>query len=189
MSDLLPNTKELLTRFFIPPFEIRAIKEGTKMNRVFSTVRSDWTTGWPETRKSLSDINKSSNVFITLNPLSDSAVEKAANKNGNLKAVTKGGGIRDDEISAYRWILVDIDPVRKAETQGVSSTDEEKAAAWEVGTRIKDFLKEKGFCDPVICDSGNGYHLHYRISLPNDGATRALAKQFLSILAGKLTTE
>ena len=189
MSDLLPNTKELLTRFFVPPFEIRAIKEGTKMNRVFSTVRSDWTTGWPETRKSLSDINKSSNVFITLNPLSDGAVEKAANKNGNLKAVTKGGGIRDDEISAYRWVLVDIDPVRKAETQGVSSTDEEKAAAWEVGSRIKAFLKEKGFCDPVICDSGNGYHLHYRISLPNDGEARALVKQFLSILAGKFTTE
>ena len=189
MSDLLPNTKELLTRFFVPPFEIRAIKEGTKMNRVFSTVRSDWTTGWPETRKSLSDINKSSNIFITLNPLSDSAVEKAANKNGNLKAVTKGGGIRDDEISAYRWILVDIDPVRKAETQGVSSTDEEKTSAWEVGSRIRAFLKEKGFCDPVICDSGNGYHLHYRISLPNDGETRALVKQFLSILAGKFTTE
>lgn len=189
MGDLLPNTKELLTRFFAAPYEIRAIKEGPKMNRVFSTVRSDWTTGWTETRKSLSDINKSSNVFITLNPLLDSAAEKAVSKNGNLKAVTRGGGIRDDEIAAYRWVLVDIDPVRKAETQGVSSTDEEKDAAWEVGTSIRAFLKEKGFCDPVICDSGNGYHLHYRISLPNDGETRALVKQFLSVLAGKFTSE
>ena len=186
---MLPNTKELLMKFFGTPFEIRAIKEGQKANRVFSTVRTDWTAGWPDTRKSIASINASANVFITLNPLTEDAADKSSAKNGNLRAVAKGGGIRDDEIAAYRWALIDIDPVRKAESQAVSSSDEEKAEAWKVASAIREFLQENDFFPPVVCDSGNGYHLHYRISLPNDAASRALIKQFLSVLAEKFTTE
>ena len=186
---MLPNTKELLMKFFGTPFEIRAIKEGQKANRVFSTVRTDWTTGWPDTKKSIASINASANVFITLNPLSEDAADKSSAKNGNLRAVAKGGGIRDDEIAAYRWALIDIDPVRKAESQAISSSDEEKAEAWKVASEVREFLQKNDFFPPVICDSGNGYHLHYRISLPNDTASRALIKQFLSVLAEKFTAE
>lgn len=185
MPKILPNTKRCLTRFFDSPFEIRAVLKGKKVNRVFSTIRYDWETEWEETRESIKEINKTANIFISLNPVKHEIAEKLQNKNGNLKAVTKGGVIRDDDISSYRWLLIDIDPVRNAETQEVSSSDAEKEEAWRSVSSICDFLNEKGMYNPVICDSGNGYHLHYRVDLENNAENKALVKHILSFLSEK----
>lgn len=66
----------------------------------------------------------------------------------------------DKDILGYSWILIDADPVRPS---GVSSTDEEKEKARQVSRKIYAHLKSIGFCDPIAADSGNGYHLLYRI--------------------------
>lgn len=67
----------------------------------------------------------------------------------------------DGDIKELRWLLIDADPKRPS---GISSTDAEKAAALGVMRRVYATLKQQGFCEPVVADSGNGYHLLYRIS-------------------------
>ena len=187
MRELLPNTKSYLTRFFAAPFEVRAILEGDKINRVYSTVRDDWATGWNDTRKSIANINESANVFISLNPICTDVASNYQNRNGNLKVIKRGEGIRDNDIVSYRWLLIDIDPVRGSDTQNVSSSDAEKEEAWKTVSNIREFLHNKGFYPPVICDSGNGYHLHYRINLENTVENRALVRGFLLELSNKFT--
>ena len=189
LETFLENTSSLCHRFFGTPFELRAIRGNQKRNSVYGTLRTDWTTNWGETDESLKKLNRDPTVFITLNTIGGGAVDKAKHKNAHLGRVSIGGSVKDKDISAYRWVLVDIDPVRKGDTQAVSSTDEEKESAWKVAKSIKAFLADNGFCDPVVCDSGNGYHLHYRVSMPNNDGSRALIKQFLAFLSDKFSTD
>lgn len=62
----------------------------------------------------------------------------------------------DTDIGAYRWVVVDVDPVRAA---GQSATDEEKRhAARVICSAIARLYKPT-----IIVDSGNGYHAYWRI--------------------------
>ena len=80
---------------------------------------------------------------------------------------------------------MDCDPARPADS---NATDAEKAAAWDPALRVRGFLTARGWPAPAVADSGNGYHLLYRIDLPNDpaadrlvcGVLRALARRFNS---------
>ena len=83
----------------------------------------------------------------------------------------------DKEIEMLRWLLIDADPVRAA---GVSSTDSEKAAAFETIKRVGTWMREQGFNDPVFCDSGNGYHLLYAIQA--EVKESETVKKFLQVL-------
>ena len=83
----------------------------------------------------------------------------------------------DADIVGYQWILVDADPVRPA---GISATNEEKEAALNTIRAIYTTLKHRGFCDPVTADSGNGYHLLYRIKA--ELSKRKSIEQFLKML-------
>src|SRR5574344_344347 len=71
----------------------------------------------------------------------------------------------DSDIEGRTWFLIDIDPIRPA---GVSATDKEKDIAKQVAHNIFIYLDNMGFSKPIIADSGNGYHLIYRISLVNN---------------------
>jgi hypothetical protein len=55
--------------------------------------------------------------------------------------------------------------VRKAK---IGSSDAEKALAWETIQAVRDHLGGRGWPAPILADSGNGYHLLYRIDLPAD---------------------
>jgi hypothetical protein len=48
---------------------------------------------------------------------------------------------------------------------------------------VREFLRDFGFPEPVLADSGNGGHLLYRIDLPSDNASRDLLKRTLHALA------
>jgi len=85
----------------------------------------------------------------------------------------------DHDIERREWILIDADPIR---TSGVSSTDEEKEFAHKTIGKIYNYLRDAGFAKPVVCDSGNGYHLLYRIDLLNKSENTDLIKQFLETL-------
>src|SRR5215467_2407398 len=73
-------------------------------------------------------------------------------------------GIRNTDISRYRFLPIDCDPVRKA---GQSSTADEKAAALEVAKAIRIFLLLYGI-ESALFDSGNGYHVLVLIDVLND---------------------
>ena len=120
--------------------------------------------------------------YVTINPVNPALQARSANK---LKRTQKGGGTSDKDILRRRWFPIDFDPVRPT---GVSSTDAEKAASWETLQALRDWLrKELGFSDPVVADSGNGYHALYSIDLPNDDASRGILEAGLQVLSQRFS--
>jgi hypothetical protein len=89
----------------------------------------------------------------------------------------------DADVLARRFLIVDVDPVRPA---GVCATDVEKAAAGDVAASVQVALCV-ALPDPLVVDSGNGFHLYYRLPAelpggPADAATDPLAR-LLALLA------
>ena len=86
---------------------------------------------------------------------------------------------QDDDIDHLSWLAFDIDAEHPA---GTSATDNEKAAAKEQAQALYSFMNGSGFHNPEIVDSGNGYHLKYRIDLPNDKENRAYIESIFDLL-------
>jgi hypothetical protein len=99
-------------------------------------------------------------VYFTLNPVHRDLLSRVCNRVATLK---EGQSTSDKDILGRRWFLIDLDPRR---TSGISSTYGEKELAYEVAGRVFRELKQRGWPDPVMCDSGNGFHLLYRVDLP-----------------------
>lgn len=83
----------------------------------------------------------------------------------------------DNDIAGYQWILVDTDPVRPS---GVSASQPEKEAARKVSATVMKKLMALGFKEPIVADSGNGYHLLFKIHASTDD--RQIIADFLSVL-------
>ena len=83
----------------------------------------------------------------------------------------------DNDIAGYQWILIDADPVRPS---GVSASREEKEAARRVAGRTMKKLMAMGFSEPIVADSGNGYHLLFKIHTSTD--ERPALADFLAVL-------
>ncbi|MHB1036813.1 MAG: AAA family ATPase [Pirellulales bacterium] len=111
-------------------------------------------------------------VYMVLNPLAPALLARAANRMKDHADQTT----TDAEITARRWLMYDLDPIRPT---GVASTEAELTKATELAAEIEDFLRSKGWPLPVIVRSGNGYQLFYRIELPNDAASTELIKTVL----------
>ncbi len=94
--------------------------------------------------------------------------------------------VKSEEITGRRWLLIDIDPVKADRDQSASS--DEKAAACAVAMEVYADLASLGWPDPLTIDSGNGFHLDYRIELPNDDLSRQWLKAILAVLAAKHNT-
>jgi len=115
-------------------------------------------------------------VYVTLNPVDAALLARAANRVKDRPKNTTA----DRDIIRRKWLLVDLDPVRPS---GVSATDEEKAACCLRAEEVRGYLQEKGWPEPVMADSGNGFHLLYRTNLPNDQKSTELVKGALETLA------
>lgn len=104
-----------------------------------------------------------SGVYFTINPLTPDLLSV---RNCRCDIVGKGETTSDKHVTGRNWMLVDIDPERIAD---VSSTDTEKLLAKETAVRVMSHLGDDlGWPSPIVVDSGNGYHLYYRVSLPAD---------------------
>ncbi len=124
-------------------------------------------------------------VYFTLNPVRPDLIARRANRIdvvNNREQVTTS----DSDIVARRWMLIDVDPERPS---GVSSTDAEKAESKRIIDSIEAYLSEREWPVPVKADSGNGYHLLYRIDLPNDEASTALVRNCLRALSEKFSDD
>ena len=102
--------------------------------------------------------------YFTLNKLADHCRSKR--QYGHIVKIGRGEGISDADISQRDWLLVDMDPVRPS---GTSATDEEKESAHDVMRRVykicfSDTDKPDFPAPPIIGDSGNGYHLLWRLN-------------------------
>jgi hypothetical protein len=121
-------------------------------------------------------------IYFTLNPVKSDLLSRAANHIVQRAKHTTS----DADIECRRWLQVDFDPIRPA---GISSTDEEHQAALGMAKDVQQFLKEKGWGEPIFADSGNGAHLLYAINLPNDDESRILVKTALEALDFQFSDE
>ncbi len=125
--------------------------------------------------------NQVYSVYVTLNEVDPALLARASNR---ARKVYKDPTTSDGDIVRRRWLPLDFDPVRPS---GVSATDAEKKAARLRAMEVREFLRGLGWPEPVVGDSGNGYHLLYRIDLPNDRESLELVKGILEALAFKFS--
>ena len=150
-------------------FEVRILKGKTTISGYFTS--SDVL---------LNEFNKvdlrGANVFYTLHRIDESCYSREQkDRFRQVKTTTS-----DNDIVAYQWLLVDLDPVRRT---GISSTDAELRMAYERGEQITKYLREIGFPAPIFACSGNGVHLLYAINLANTDENKALVQNCLKALA------
>ena len=134
-------------------------------------------------RKALGSINgEAEGVYFVLNKLDPALQARADNRIKRLKHTTA-----DANILERLWLYLDVDPVRPA---GISSTDEEHQAAIDRAERIKEFLADRGWPEPVVVDSGNGCHLYYLLqAVPLDADGDRLVKAILEAIAAKFNDD
>jgi hypothetical protein len=87
------------------------------------------------------------------------------------------GAASTSDIERRTLLLIDLDPPRPSTT---NATDAEKQMAREEADRVREWLSSQGWPEPMLCDSGNGWHLIYRINLPNDTASTEMLKRLLA---------
>ena len=117
------------------------------------------------------------NVYITLGEVREECFSRSqCERFEKNPAVTTN----DNDIIAYRWLFVDLDPVRPT---GISSSDEQLKCAEELQNKVYEYLQSLGFPEPIKAMSGNGYHLLYRIDITNDEKGRALIGRCLKNLS------
>lgn len=116
-------------------------------------------------------------VYFSLNPVDPSLLARRKNRTELAKP---GETTTDADILRRQWLLVDADPVRKS---GISASDEEKRHALDTILEVREFLRARDWSEPILSDSGNGYHLLFPIDLPaND---HGLVQRVLKALAQK----
>ena len=120
-------------------------------------------------------------VYLTLNPVEQQLLSRARNI---VRVPKKGEATADSNILSRRWLPIDIDPTR---TSNTSATEDERTSAWEVMRAVASHLKLAGWPTPIVGDSGNGYHLLYRVDLPTDDG--GLVGRVLDALAFRFDTE
>lgn len=86
---------------------------------------------------------------------------------------------KDDNILKRNFVLVDLDPER---VSGVSASNEEFEYAHLKAVAVYRYLVGMGFSEPIICVSGNGYHLYVPCDMPNDDVHHTLVNNFLKSL-------
>ena len=154
-------------------FEIRALKKNPK--RTLSGYFHDVDTAVSALMSNNIDL-RGFNVYMSLNELTPECYDRSQRNKMMIPEVTSN----DDVITAYKWLFVDLDPVRIADT---SATDEQLNKARIKAAKIQNYLKSIGFEDPVIAMSGNGIHLLYRIALINNADNEALIQKCLQALS------
>ena len=116
--------------------------------------------------------------YFTLQDIDERIVARCENNMGITKKVTA-----NNDIKTYRFIHVDIDPVRPS---GIQASKEEARNAYKRAEEIKDFLSVTAkFPDPLMVFSGNGTTLDYRFETPIDvnESHIDLVKSFLASLS------
>ena len=119
------------------------------------------------------------NIYITLGEVREECFSRSQS---NCFEMNPAVTTNDNDIIAYRWLFVDLDPVRPT---GISSSNEQLKCAEELRDKVYEYLQGVGFPEPVRAMSGNGYHLLYRIDVPNDAEGRALVEKCLKNLSCK----
>jgi hypothetical protein len=119
-------------------------------------------------------------VYLTINPVKPDLLARAKNRIQTRATATTA----DHEIVQRCRLLLDFDPTRPA---GISSTNEEHAAALARTRECYSWLTDQGCPEAILADSGNGGHLLYGLDLPNDEPARQMVENFLKAIAARFS--
>ena len=122
-------------------------------------------------------------IYFTLQVIDPRLLGRALNRLKAAKTTTS-----DQNIIAYRWLPVDIDPNRPS---GVSASDAELQEALQIRNDMAQYaISELGFTPPIRAVSGNGGHLLFRLPdmLVSD-QTKLFVHSTLSGLSEKFSTD
>jgi len=159
-------------------FEIRIVPTAKNQK-----VRSGYFYSADEAVENLKKMDlKKSNVYITLGAIKPELFGREQSNKFVQGATTTS----DNDIVGYRWLLVDLDPKRSS---GISSSEEELKASFDLAKRVYEHLKDLGFGEPVKAVSGNGSHLLYKIQLANTEENRSLVERCLKALDALFSTD
>ena len=126
------------------------------------------------------------NVYFVFNELKD-----ALNGMPQYNKLIRGAkAVQDKDIKYRRWLLVDFDPIRDGDVKDIASTDEEMNNAHDVAVEARKFMRSLGFTSPVVCKSGNGWHLLFRTeNIPCDNESAECFKNTLKYIAKRFSDD
>ena len=129
-----------------------------------------------EELKRLSKYNlRNPQFYFTLNEIDEACYSREQHD----KILYSSSTTKDNEITKYEWLFIDLDPKRPSD---ISSNSVELSKALDKQTEVYLFLLKNGFSEPIIAESGNGCHLLYKIDLPNTEENKDILKRFLEYL-------
>lgn len=166
--------------------ELRAMHACSQASPRYPTTLSGYFIDHEALVKAAYSLISAKGIYVTLNPFKRGLITRAYNRlRTNTDMAWDSRTTKDEEILYYRWLPVDIDPVRHDGND--SSSNDEHEAALSLARHVRDMLHEEmGW--PIFADSGNGAHLLY--PLPN--VAREVAEPFiqhkLTIWASRFNT-
>ena len=125
-------------------------------------------------------------AWATLNPIDATRLPLSTVLNPSplfTPAELGHGQAANEDIERRIRLLVDFDPPR--EPKDSNSTDGEKQAAWVQAEECRAYLRGLGWPEPLVGDSGNGWHLQYAVELANTPESAGLLKGVLAHLAAR----
>jgi len=134
--------------------------------------------------KALNEINqwRYHGCYFTLQVIDPRLLARACNrmKEGDLTT-------SDRDVISYRWLPIDLDPVRPA---GISSSESELKMAMDLRLPIATWvMQEYGFSKPIMAMSGNGGHVLFRLpDWPANNEHKAIIKGILEDISSRFST-
>ncbi len=172
-----PNLNEMWQVFdpFAGIFELRGIKNGQPTRTKLITWRDypeDVDIGelmCNEVERTAMDWDRAGfNVYGVLNEIDENFI---------------GSSARDKDITARRYILIDIDRAQKADCP---ATDSEVKHAIELSVEVARFMSAHGWLEPLVVMSGNGVHLYYYLNYQsNTSELTEKIRELLQLLGDK----
>jgi len=122
-------------------------------------------------------------IYFTLQLVDPRLISRAFNRLKPADVTTS-----DNNVIAYRWLPVDLDPVRPS---GISSSDGELTEALRLRDEVVEWaIRELSFPRPVRAMSGNGGHLLFRLpDLPVSQENQKFIKGVLEMLAARFNSD
>src|SRR5215212_2467124 len=157
--------------------ELRTFKDGTTFSGYFDDHQE-------LVKAATKHDERGHDVYTTLNRLPEEIAYRRYNRIDRMKG--RDASTSDKDVERRTFLFIDADCERVA---GISSTDEEKHKSREKVLEIRDYLRTQDWPEPIVCDSGNGYHLLYPVDLPNDTASLELIAGVLEALDFKFSDE
>ncbi len=167
-------------RIFAKPGEITEVR-GFDGKRVYAGYFDDHQAFCKEVQAL--DKRLGSGIYFTLQVIDPRLIGRAYNRIRQADRTTT-----DKDVLFYRWLPIDLDPVRPA---GISSSDSELHAALELRDPVTEWVtQEISLPAPIKAMSGNGGHLLFRLpDWPVNDETKAIIKGILEDISSKFSTD